>query len=395
MTSRKLLLESERPAGLVKPSKSHHRRVESAVQMQGLPLTYKYLSSYHTSQPATPNWHSSKPRLPTHSSLNNTCISLPTGPDSPVTTKASSRSFARTLSNLTEMMEETTGKAGEEVGYKRAISLLDAEVKRLKQESQSKSQEIESLTARLRSPAGQIPNSSAEMAVKRRFERPSAASTGLRRELDEANRRTAAAEQEIQRLKAQNSSTELHFQAAQAQIAALSQRISDRDSASNPLYAVLACFQRENKTLKEEIHRLQGELLSQESYYVLERELKDMEARQSLLEEENKTLRRRTEEGEERRGREERRLGEIGGCVSDRKREVGQLTEIVRIITQGESLSASLLLGSRLPPAPPVPDAPIDYLAQEALLLQKEIAALRQVLADVYAEQSGLLCSPQ
>ena len=319
MTSRKLSASEERNG---KPSNAHHRRVESAVQVQGPPLSYKYLSSYHTSQPHTPNCTN------THSSVNNTCVSLPTGPDSPVTTKASSRSFARTLSNLTERMEETKGKAGESVGYKRAISLLDAEVLRLKQESQSKSQQIELLTGRLHSLASLT---SAGTTAKKGSELYSA---GIRRELEEAYRKTAAAEQEIQRLKALNGTTELHLQAAQAQIAALSQRLSDRDTASNPLYAVLACFQRENKTLKEEIHRLQGELLSQESYYVLERDLKSMETRQNQLEEENKALRRQAEEGEERRRREDRRLGEIGGCVSDRKREVGQLTEVVRIISQ-------------------------------------------------------------
>ena len=89
-------------------------------------------------------------------------------------------------------MEETKGKAGESVGYKRAISLLDAEVLRLKQESQSKSQQIELLTGRLHSLASLT---SAGTTAKKGSELYSA---GIRRELEEAYRKTAAAEQEIQ-----------------------------------------------------------------------------------------------------------------------------------------------------------------------------------------------------
>ena len=386
MSNRRFLTEASTQP--IKSTKAQHRRAESGVQYHSElrpPLTSKYLSSDHASQSHTPDDHSPKYRINTHSSLNNTCISLPTVPDSPVTTKASSRSFVRTLSNLTDMMEETQGKVADAVGYRRAISLLDAEVIRLKKESQSKSRQIDSLSSRLQSYVGKVsPRAGGVEAA------------GVRRELSEASRKVAAAELEITRLKELNSSTELHLQATQAQISSLSQRLSDRDSASSPLYAVLACFQRENKTLKEEIHRLQGELVGQESYHALERELKEVEARQSKLEEENKALRRKTEEGDDRRKREDRRLAEIAGNVSDRKREVGQLAEVVRIITHGDSISATLLLGSRLPNPPlPCPDAPMDYLAQETLQLQREIAGLRQLLADVYAEQSGLLCSPQ
>lgn len=394
MSNRRFLAEAR--AQPIKSTKAQHQRAESGVQHHSElhpPLTSKYMSSDHVSHSHTLDDHSPKSRINTHSSLNNTCISLPTVPDSPVTTKASSRSFVRTLSNLTDMMEETHGKVADVVGYRRAISLLDAEVIRLKQESQSKSRQIESLSSRLQSLAGMA---SPRAHALHASDHHTVEAAGVRRELSEANRKVVAAELEIQRLRELNSTTEMHLQATQAQISSLSQRLSDRDSASNPLYAVLACFQRENKTLKEEIHRLQGELVGQESYYALERELKGVEARQSKLEEENKALRKKAEEGEERRKREDRRLAEIAGNVSDRKREVGQLTEVVRIITHGESISASLLLGSRLSNPPlPCPDAPVDYLAQETLQLQREIAGLRQMLADVYAEQSGLLCSPQ
>lgn len=264
------------------------------------------------------------------------------------------------------------------LGYKRAITLLDAEVDRLKKESQAKSIHIQKLKSRL---SAVRPNSNEIYSLE--------TAESLKKAL-------LTAEQEIQRLKNVNSDAELRFQTAQAQITSLSQRLSNRDSVSNPLYSVLSCFQRENKVLKDEIHRLQEQIISQDSFHALEREMKEVEDTHHRLEVENREAKRRVEELEEKRKREDLRLVEIGGSLSDRRREVCQLAELVRIITQGGGVSATLLLGARLSSVSPVPSStPIDYLSQVTTQLQQEITGLRQLLADVYAEQSGALCGPQ
>lgn len=157
------------------------------------------------------------------------------------------------------------------------------------------------------------------------------------------------------------------------------------------LYESLARFQRENKSLLEENCILTEKIKDLELFSDLETQFLGLKSQQSQLLSDNSRLQ---EESKLLKSSETQLLAQLAASSSALhvcRKDLSQLTEVIRIIRQGEGVSAALVLG-HMPKTNSGGDLQV---LEDAAALRKDLETLRGLLADLYAEQSGHLCVTQ
>lgn len=157
------------------------------------------------------------------------------------------------------------------------------------------------------------------------------------------------------------------------------------------LYESLARFQRENKALLEENCILVDRIKDLDLLSTIESQFRDLKSQQSQLLSENLRLQ---EEAKVHEFAETRLLSQLAASSSALhacRKDLSQLTEVIRIIRQGEGVSAALVLGHM----PRGNATGTEEVLEDAAALRQDLETLRGLLADLYAEQSGHLCIAQ
>lgn len=181
------------------------------------------------------------------------------------------------------------------------------------------------------------------------------------------------------------------------QLAAKVRELEGRQAASSGLYEVLARFQAENKMLMEEVRRLQSHIKAQGSMKALEKQIADMHTEHQRLRGENSRLREDVETHKDAWRRQQEKLFETACSLREAKKDISQLTEVIRIVRNGAGVSAALILGHMTHPGQyqTIDDTSEVVLLKETADMRAEISSLRQHLSDLYAETTVSLCNPQ
>ena len=278
-----------------------------------------------------------------------------------------------------------------------SVMVLEQEVKRLKKDVRAKSVKITELQQT--DDDRRRPHSRVSVDWNLLLDKKEQQIRPLRQQL-ESSRPSASADPEMKRLANLFVAAETNLAQVKAerdQLAAKIKEMEGRQTTSASLYEVLSRFQGENKMLMDEVRRLQGKLHAQASFKTLERQLSELQSTHQQLMADNARLHSEIETHKDAWRRQQEKLFETACSLREARRDISQLTEVVRIVRNGAGVSSALILGHMAQPSQfqPLDDTSEVALNTEATGVKTEICSLRQYLSDLYAEQSGNLCSTQ
>lgn len=157
------------------------------------------------------------------------------------------------------------------------------------------------------------------------------------------------------------------------------------------LYDSLALFQRENKALLEENSRLKEKMSDLALLSTLETQLQELKTMQFHLISDNNRLQEEVKVHQSAQTHLNSLLTTSSSVLHSCRKDLSQLTEVIRIVRQGEGVSSALILGNLgIRTSGNTGD-----IAEDAAAMRKDLEVLRGLLADLYAEQSGHGCIAQ
>jgi hypothetical protein len=280
-----------------------------------------------------------------------------------------------------------------------SISILEAEIRRLKQEGREKGEQIRDLRRILREKELEAMTKDAQSThnLESLLQDKEEVILELTQEVERLN--GGVVDKEVKRLASLYVASEKALQQAKADVEVLTERLKTLESRPQDkgLYEILGKFQGDNKRLMEEVRHLQGQVLSQTSLSTLEREFQEVEQMQNKLIMDNSRLKQELDSQQQSHHHLFTRVSEAHSLVMDCRKDLSQLTEVIRIVRKGEGVSAALILGhvSQLEHRESVEKRPEDAVMSEAKTLKADLRVLRQFLSDIYAEQSGHICTQQ
>jgi hypothetical protein len=157
------------------------------------------------------------------------------------------------------------------------------------------------------------------------------------------------------------------------------------------LYDSLSLFQRENKALLEENGRLKEKMQDLDLLSALETQFQELKSLQSHLLSDNNRLQEEVKAHQSAQSRLRSLLTTSSAALHSCRKDLSQLTEVIRIVRQGEGVSSALILGH----LGVVTSGDTEDIAEDAAAMRKDLETLRGLLADLYAEQSGHSCIAQ
>lgn len=246
----------------------------------------------------------------------------------------------------------------------RSVLVLEQEVKRLKQAFVDKTQEVADTKE-----------------TKRSFSR-------LSTDIDRFDSRPI--DQEFRRLTnlfLTSESDLAQVRAERDKLAARVKHLEARNSASN-MYEVLGKLQGENKMLMLEVRRLQEQVRNQGYFHALEEQFHELESLHSDLVSDNTRLKHDLETHKEAWRQQYEKLVGIASLLGETRKDITQVTEMVRIVRNGAGVSTALILGHMTSTGQHSEDQPELSISKEAKALKEDVGSLKSLLADLYAESS-------
>lgn len=280
-----------------------------------------------------------------------------------------------------------------------SIAILEGEIRRLKQEGREKGEQIRDLKRILREKELETMTKEAQSTrdLESLLEDKDQRIVELSEEVERLH--GGVVDKEVKRLATLYVASEQALQQTRTDLEVLSNRLKTLESRPQDLglYETLGRFQGENKRLMEEVRRLQGQVLSQTSMSTLEREFQEVEQMQNKLITDNGRLKQELDAQLQVHHSLFTRVTEACSLVMDCRKDLSQLTEVIRIVRKGEGVSAALILGhvSQSEHRDSVEEQPEEAVMREARTLKADLRELRQFLSDIYAEQSGHICTQQ
>ena len=280
-----------------------------------------------------------------------------------------------------------------------SIALLEAEIRNLRRENREKSDQIRDFRRILREKELEMMTKDSQNIHKLEKLVHEKEEIIAELSLEIGNLHKGVVDKEVKRLANLYVAAEKALKVAENEVKSLQEKVNllENRGQETSLYDILGRFQGENKRLMEEVRRLQGQVLSQTSLSTLEREFQEVEQMQNKLIADNSRLKSEVDSCQQSSHRLFHRVSEASSLVTDCRKDLSQLTEVIRIVRKGEGVSAALILGHVSQTDSPVhtSDRPEDTIITEAKQLQSDLSVLRQFLSDIYAEQSGHICTQQ
>ena len=246
----------------------------------------------------------------------------------------------------------------------RSVLVLEQEVKRLKQAFVDKSQEI------------------ADTKETRR------SSSRLSSNADRCDSRPI--DQEFRHLTNLFLTSESDLAQVRAERDKLAVRVKDLEARNNSsnMYETLGKLQGENKMLMLEVMRLQEQVRNQGYFQALEEQFHELENLHSDLVSDNSRLKQDLDTHKEAWRQQYEKLVDIASLLRETRKDITQVTEMVRIVRNGAGVSTALILGHMTSTTQHSEDQPELSISKEAKALKEDVGSLKSLLADLYAESA-------
>lgn len=166
-------------------------------------------------------------------------------------------------------------------------------------------------------------------------------------------------------------------------------RVKDLEARNNSsnMYETLGKLQGENKMLMLEVRRLQEQVRNQGCFRILEVQFHELESLHSELIADNTRLKQELDNHKEAWRQQYEKLVDTASLLRDTRKDVTQVTEMVRIVRNGAGVSTALILG-HMTSTTHSDDQPELSISKEAKALKEDVGSLKSLLADLYAESA-------